>query len=123
MGKEFKDFIARGNVVDLAVAVVVGAAFGSIVSSFVRDILMPIVGAIFGGVNFSGLSLNIGNASIGYGNFIQSIINFLVIALCIFLVVLFMNKFILKRKMEKAEATTEAELLTEIRDLLKEKKK
>jgi large conductance mechanosensitive channel len=84
---EFKDFISRGNVVDLAVGVIIGAAFGKIVSSLVDDIIMPLVGVLIGGHNFSGLSLTIGSATIAYGSFIQDILDFLIIAAAIFIFV------------------------------------
>ncbi len=126
--KEFKDFIARGNVVDLAVGVIVGSAFGKIVTSLVNDILMPIIGAILGGIDFTGLSIKIKNATILYGNFIQSVIDFLIVAFCIFIFVKTINKFTerAKKKEEKEEEiptkSDEVLLLEEIRDLLKKKK-
>ena len=100
---EFKEFIARGNVMDLAVGVIVGAAFGKIVTSLVEDILMPLIGVIIGGIDFSKLSFNIKDASINYGMFIQNIIDFLIVALCIFFVVKAMNKFMKKKKEEPKE--------------------
>jgi len=87
MIKEFKEFIMRGNVMDLAVAVIIGGAFGKIVSSLVSDLIMPVIGLIIGGIDFSGLSLTVGKASITYGNFINNVIDFLIIALVIFLLV------------------------------------
>lgn len=122
MWAEFKAFISRGNVLDLAVAVVMGGAFGAIVNSFVNDIIMPLVGVILGGLDFTGLSITIGESAILYGNFIQAVINFLIIAFSIFLVVKAANKF--QRKQEAAPApppppTKEETLLAEIRDLLK----
>jgi large conductance mechanosensitive channel len=87
MIKEFKAFIMRGNVVDLAVAVIIGGAFGKIVSSFVNDIIMPLIGLIIGGVDFTGLSFTIGKATVTYGNFINNIIDFIIIALVIFLMI------------------------------------
>ena len=125
MIKEFKEFISRGNVVDLAVGVVIGGAFGKIVTSLVNDIIMPIVGIIIGGVNFTGLTLKVNDATIAYGSFIQNIIDFLIIAACIFLFVKAINKFTKKKKEEVKEVVvTKSEdviLLEEIRDLLKEK--
>jgi large conductance mechanosensitive channel len=118
--KEFREFIMRGNVLDLAVAVIIGGAFNAIVTSLVNDIIMPLVGILLGGVDFSGLGLQVGNAVVLYGNFIQAIINFLIIALTLFLVVKGANRVMRK----KAEAptppapTAEEKLLTEIRDLL-----
>jgi large conductance mechanosensitive channel protein len=124
--KEFKEFISKGNVLDLAVGVIVGGAFGKIVTSLVDDIIMPIIGLIIGGIDFSGLSLKIGDATVKYGMFIQNIVNFLIIAFSIFLVVKAVNKM-RRIKPEKEEApaepqkTNEEILLTEIRDLLKNK--
>lgn len=125
MIKEFKEFIMRGNVMDLAVAVIIGAAFTAIVNSLVNDIIMPIIGAIIGGVDFTSLAITVGNATIAYGNFIQAIISFLLIALVLFLLIRAMNK--MSRKKEVAPPpppgpTTEEKLLTEIRDLLRERR-
>ena len=123
--KEFKAFISRGNVIDLAVGVIIGGAFGKIVSSLVNDIIMPLVGVIIGGKNFAELSVTVGSASITYGLFIQSVIDFLIIALCIFLIVKLLSKFKKKKSDEPAPTpapTNEELLLAEIRDLLKEKK-
>lgn len=120
MIKEFREFIMRGNVLDLAVAVIIGGAFGAIVTSLVDDLIMPLVGILLGGVDFSSLSLQVGNATLRYGNFIQQVINFLIIAAALFLVVKAANTLMRK----KAEApvppapTAEEKLLTEIRDLL-----
>ena len=127
MIKEFKKFISRGNVIDLAVGVIIGGAFGSIVTSLVNDIIMPIIGAIIGGINFSGLSFKIGDANIAYGNFIQNVINFLIIAFCIFILVKFVNKLSSFKKeeikKESEKPSVEVQLLTEIRDLLKKEGK
>ncbi len=132
MLKEFRDFISKGNVLDLAVAVIIGAAFGKIVTSFVNDILMPPIGILMGGVDFKDLTVVLKNAvgevpavTLNYGMFIQNVIDFLIIALCVFLVVKVANN--LSKKKEDAPAappapTKDQELLTEIRDLLKEKK-
>lgn len=131
--KEFREFISRGNVMDLAVGVIIGGAFSAIVTSLTGDIIMPIIGAIIGGLNFTALSFNIGDAAIMYGNFIQAIFNFLIIALVIFCMIKAING--MREKMEKlakkeeeeaapaapAGPTTE-ELLSEIRDLLKNNK-
>lgn len=87
MLKQFKDFVMRGNVLDLAVAVIIGGAFGAIVSSLVKDILMPIVGIVMGGVDFSGLQVTFGSAVITYGVFIQTIVDFVIVAFVIFLIV------------------------------------
>ena len=125
---EFKAFVMRGNVVDLAVGVIIGGAFGKIVTSLVNDIFMPIIGMILGNVNFTSLEIKLGEpvegaeqAAIRYGAFIQEIVNFLVIALCIFMVIKVINK--LQKKKEEApapapEPTKEEVLLTEIRDAL-----
>ena len=121
MLKEFRDFISKGNVIDLAVAVILGVAFGAIITSLVNDILMPIIGIVFGGIDFTGMSILVGDAAISYGNFIQALINFLLIALALFLIVRGYNS--LRKKEEKAppppEPSQEVKLLTEIRDLLK----
>ena len=125
---EFKAFVMRGNVVDLAVGVIIGGAFGKIVTSLVNDIFMPIIGMILGNVDFTSLEIKLGEpvegaeqAAIRYGAFIQEIVNFLVIALCIFMVIKVINK--LQKKKEEApapapEPTKEEVLLTEIRDAL-----
>ena len=125
---EFKTFISRGNVVDMAVGVIIGGAFGKIVTSLVNDVLMPLIGTLMGGVNFSGLSIKIKDASIAYGLFIQSIIDFLIIAVCIFTMVKVFEKFKVKEekieeKKEEPKKTDEVLLLEEIRDLLKKKNK
>jgi len=125
--KEFKEFAMRGNVMDMAVGVIVGGAFGKIVSSLVDDILMPIVGSLTGGVDFTGLAIKIGDANIKYGSFIQNVVDFLIIALCIFLFIKLINKAtkaVLPTEEEAPapEPTAEEKLLGEIRDLLKEKK-
>ena len=128
MLKEFREFAMRGNVIDLSVAVVVGAAFTAIVTSLVDDIIMPLVGVLLGGVDFTGLAVSVGDASITYGNFIQAIINFLIIAFVLFLIVRSINRLEerLAREEEEAppeppEPSREEQLLAEIRDLLKEK--
>lgn len=128
MLKEFKEFISKGNVVDLAVGVIVGSAFGKIVSSLVNDILMPIIGIIIGGVDFTDLSIKVGGAKIAYGSFIQNIIDFLIIAFCVFLFVKAVNRLsniTHKKDEEKTEEIKETELsvLKEIRNELKQKNK
>ena len=124
MLKEFKKFISRGNVVDLAVGVIVGAAFGKIVTSLVEDILMPIIGAISGGLDFSDLTINLGDATIKYGVFIQNVVNFFIIAFCIFIFVKAMNELLNKKeKEEKKTPSEEVMLLTEIKDELKKQNK
>ena len=135
--KEFKEFAMKGNVMDMAVGVIIGGAFGKIVSSLVDDVLMPIIGKLTGGVSFTDLFVNLGEgeyetlaaakeagaAVLAYGQFIQNIIDFLIIAFCIFLMIKAMNKM---KKEEPAApeapaGPTQEELLTEIRDLLKAK--
>ena len=91
--KEFKEFISKGNVIDMAVGVVIGSAFSKIVSSLVDDVIMPLVGIIIGGLDFSALSITVKDSQIMYGSFIQNIVDFLIIAICIFTVVKIMNKF------------------------------
>ncbi|TXH68579.1 MAG: large-conductance mechanosensitive channel protein MscL [Thiothrix sp.] len=120
---EFKAFAMRGNVVDLAVGVIIGAAFGKIVSSLVNDIIMPPIGWILGGVNFSDLSIALdeaGKVVIKYGAFIQTIVDFLIIALAIFFMVKAINK-LQKPKEAAPVGPTQEELLTQIRDILKNK--
>ena len=127
--EEFKKFIMRGNVVDMAVGIVIGGAFGKIVSSFVNDVLMPPIGMALGGVDFSDLAMTLKAASgevaavtLNYGSFIQTVVDFIIIAFAIFMVIKAMNS--MKKKEEEAPAappkpSTEEVLLTEIRDLLK----
>ena len=125
MMKEFKEFISRGNVMDMAVGIIIGGAFTAIVGSLVADIIGPIIGMIMGGVDFNSLSVQVGEATLTYGNFIQAIINFLIVAWVIFMIVKAMNK--MKRKEEEKPAEPEAPaeppedivLLREIRDSLK----
>lgn len=122
--KEFKDFAMKGNVMDLAVAVVIGGAFGKIVTSLVDDIIMPLIGVLIGGVDFTSLSVTVGSANVAYGNFIQQVVNFLIIAFAIFMVVKSMMKFKKKQAEEPAAPpapSNEEVLLAEIRDLLKNK--
>ncbi len=127
MIKEFKAFVSKGNVIDLAVGVIIGGAFGKIVSSLVNDIIMPLVGIILGGLKFTELKVTVGEASIAYGLFIQSVVDFFIIALCIFLIVKLINKLRKKKDEEPAKApeppapSKEELLLTEIRDILKNK--
>ena len=125
MMKEFKEFISRGNVMDMAVGMIIGGAFTAIVSSLVADIITPIIGMLMGGVDFSSLAVTVGSANLTYGNFIQAIINFLLVAWVLFMIVKAMNK--MKRKEEEKPAEPEAPaeppedivLLREIRDSLK----
>lgn len=122
---EFKEFIQRGNVMDMAVGIIVGSAFTAIVTSLVNDMLMPLIGMILKGINISGLSVTIGTATLKYGNFIQSIINFLLISLCVFILIRMIGKLHKPEEKEEAapEPTEDVVLLTEIRDLLAEQKK
>lgn len=138
MGKflnEFKQFAMRGNVLDMAVGVIIGGAFGKIVSSLVDDIIMPPIGWIIGGVNFSELKISLPTvevageklpaATINYGNFLQTCLDFFIVAFCIFMLIKLVNKFAKKKKEEEPKPepkpTAEEKLLTEIRDLLKNK--
>ncbi len=121
--KEFKQFISRGNVIDLAVGVIIGSAFGKIVTSIVNDILMPIIGIMIGGLNFSSLVIRVGNATIRYGAFLQNVIDFLIVAACIFIFIKILSKLSKKKEQEEAiQKDEQIKLLEEIRDLLKEKK-
>lgn len=121
--KEFKHFISRGNVIDLAVGVIIGSAFGKIVTSIVNDILMPIIGIMIGGLNFSSLVIRVGNATIRYGAFLQNVIDFLIVAACIFIFIKILSKLSKKKEQEEAiQKDEQIKLLEEIRDLLKEKK-
>ncbi|WP_454959206.1 large-conductance mechanosensitive channel protein MscL [Filifactor alocis] len=122
--KEFKEFAVRGNVVDMAVGVIIGGAFGKIVTSLVEDMIMPLIGVVIGGVDFTSLVLSVRGVDVAYGNFIQQVFNFLVIAFSIFIVIKGINS--MKKKEEAVEPappepTKEEILLTEIRDLLKQK--
>ena len=137
--KEFKEFAVKGNAVDMAVGVIIGGAFGKIVSSIVDDIIMPPIGWLIGGVNFSDLKVTLPSveipvvetmqaATINYGNFLQTLIDFIIIAFCVFMLVKFINKLARKQKKEEdnkpapaPQPSAEEKLLTEIRDLLKDK--
>ncbi len=119
MLKEFRDFAVKGNVIDLAVAVIIGGAFGKIVTSLVNDLLMPLIGVLLQGVNFSELSFSIGSAVVKYGAFIQSIVDFVIVAFCIFLMVKQMQRFKKAEAPAAPETPADIKLLTEIRDLLK----
>ena len=123
---EFKEFISRGNVIDMAVGVVIGSAFSKIVTSLVNDIIMPLIGVIIGGLDFTSLSIKIKDSEILYGSFIQNIVDFLIIAACIFTVIKVMNKFKKQKPAEEpkpVETPEDIKLLTEIRDLLKKENK
>ena len=124
---EFKTFIARGNVVDMAVGVIIGGAFSDITTSLINDIIMPFIGIFVNETSFAALTLSIGGAEIAYGSFIQAVLNFLIMALVVFLLVKAINAF--HRKKEETpppappEPSNEEKLLTEIRDLLKEERR
>lgn len=137
---EFKQFAMRGNVLDMAVGVIIGGAFGKIVSSVVDDIIMPPIGWLIGGVNFSDLKCTLPSveviggeklsaATINYGNFLQTTLDFLIVAFCVFMLIKVVNKVTSKQKEDKpaetpkvSEPSLEEKLLSEIRDLLKEQK-
>jgi large conductance mechanosensitive channel len=121
--REFREFAVKGSVIDLAVGIIIGAAFGKIVSSLVADIIMPIVGAAVGGINYENLFIQAGDAKIMYGRFIQNVVDFVIIALVIFLMIRAINRLRHKDadKPPAAPPPREEQLLTEIRDLLKQK--
>ncbi len=119
--KEFKEFIARGNVMDLAIGVIIGAAFSNIVTAFTK-ILTDLIGTILGGINFRGLSYTIGSLTVEYGTFFQAVFDFLVTAICIFILIKIVNKIIRKKEEPAPSKSDEVILLEEIRDLLKENK-
>lgn len=128
MIKEFRDFISRGSVMDLAVAVIIGGAFTAIVTSLVDDIIMPLIGALFGGLDFTSLAFQIGDSTVAYGNFIQATVNFLLIALAIFFMIKGINRaqtMVEEEQEEEAaappEPSEEVKLLAEIRDLLQKR--
>jgi large conductance mechanosensitive channel len=128
MLREFRDFINRGNVIDLAVAVIIGGAFGAIINSLVNDIIMPLIGLLMGGVDFASLVVQVGDAQVLYGSFIQAVVNFVLIAFVLFLIVRGFNKMQERQAKEEEaapppppEPSPEEKLLAEIRDLLKEK--
>ena len=123
--QEFKQFIARGNVMDMAVGVIIGGAFSAITTSLIEDIIMPLLGIFTGSISFAELSFTVNGAVISYGNFIQAVLNFLVMAFVVFCLVKGLNKLHHKKEAEAPaappEPTAEEKLLTEIRDLLKGK--
>ncbi|HLS22359.1 MAG TPA: large conductance mechanosensitive channel protein MscL [Pseudogracilibacillus sp.] len=120
MWKEFKEFAIEGNVVDLAVAVIIGGAFGKIVTSLVEDIIIPLVGILLNGINIEHLVFMVGSVELRYGVFLQSVIDFFIISLSIFLFIRFILRKRTEEEEEVEEVNTEEQLLTEIRDLLKE---
>jgi large conductance mechanosensitive channel len=124
IAREFREFAVKGNVMDLAVGVIIGAAFGKIVGSLVEDVVMPVIGTLMGGLDFSGLAIKIGSATLKYGKFLQTCLDFLIIAWAIFLIVKLVNR--LKREEAKPAPPPAAKpqqevLLEEIRDLLRKK--
>jgi large conductance mechanosensitive channel len=118
--QEFKDFINRGNMVDLAVAVVLGAAFGAVVTSFVDDVLMQVIAALGGQPDFSDLTVDLGDGVLRYGSFLTAVVSFVIIAVGVFIVVKAVNA-LRREKGEEPAGPSEAELLTEIRDLLRDR--
>ncbi len=122
--KEFKEFISNGNVMSMAIGIIIGGAFTAIVNSLVADIITPLIGMILGGINFSGISITVGSAQLMVGNFIQAVIMFILTALVIFVMMKSLNKFAVKKKAEEevveapAEPSDEVKLLMEIRDAL-----
>lgn len=124
--QEFKEFAMKGNVMDMAVGVIIGGAFGKIVSSLVDNVLMPLIGVITGGLDFTALAIKVGDAEVKYGIFVQNVIDFIIIAFCIFLMIKGMNSLRTKKQEPAApapepEPSAEEKLLSEIRDLLKQK--
>ena len=123
--EEFKQFIARGNVMDMAVGVIIGGAFSAITTSLINDIVMPILGIFTGSVSFAELSFTVNGAVIAYGNFIQAVLNFLIMAFVVFCLIKAINRFHHKKEAAPPappEPSAEEKLLTEIRDLLREKR-
>lgn len=124
MVKEFKEFISRGNMMDLAVGVIIGAAFTAIVNSLVKDLINPLIGLFIGKIDLSNLKFTIGEATFKYGSFLNAVINFLIIALVVFFLIKLVNKITPKKEVEDDPAPTNEEIyLRQIRDLLQEKNK
>lgn len=124
MVKEFKEFISRGNMMDLAVGVIIGAAFTAIVNSLVKDLINPLIGLFIGKIDLSNLKFTIGKATFKYGSFLNAVINFLIIALVVFFLIKLVNKITPKKEVEEDPAPTNEEIyLRQIRDLLQEKNK
>ena len=121
MLQEFKSFAMKGNVVDLAVGVIIGVAFGKIIASLVEDVIMPLVGTVVGGVNFAGLALTIGSATVKYGKFLQTCLDFLIIAWAIFIAVKLINRLRKEEPAAPAAPPKQEVLLEEIRDILKKR--
>lgn len=116
---EFKEFAMKGSLMDMAVGIIIGAAIGKVVGALVDNIIMPLIGTVMGGVDFSTLAIKIGEASIGYGAFIQALIDFIIIAFVIFMLLRGINKMKKSAEKETEEPAADVLLLTEIRDLLK----
>ena len=124
MVKEFKEFISRGNMMDLAIVVIIGAAFTAIVNSLVKDLINPLIGLFIGKIDLSNLKFTIGEATFKYGSFLNAVINFLIIALVVFFLIKLVNKITPKKEVEEDPAPTNEEIyLRQIRDLLQEKNK
>ena len=117
--REFREFAVKGNVMDLAVGVIIGAAFGKIVGSLVEDVIMPVIGAMMGGLNFSDLAVKVGSATLKYGKFLQTCLDFLIVAWVIFMLVKFVNRLKRDEAAPAAAPPRQEVLLEEIRDLLK----
>ena len=120
MLREFRQFLLRGNVIDLAVAVVIGVAFTAIVNSLINDVIMPIIGLLVGGIDFTSLSVTAGSAVIAYGKFLQAIVNFFLVGFVLFLVVRAVNRLHTRQESAPPEPPAQERLLTEIRDLLRD---
>ena len=118
---EFKEFAMKGSLVDMAVGIIIGAAIGKVVGALVDSILMPLVGMAMGGVDFSALAIQVGEASIGYGAFLQALIDFLIVAFVIFMIIKMLNNMKNSAGEEDEELSADTALLTEIRDLLKQR--
>lgn len=119
MVSEFKEFAMKGSLMDMAVGIIIGAAIGKVVGALVENILMPLIGTVMGGLDFSALAMKVGEASIGYGAFIQALIDFIIVAFVIFMLLRAMNKMKRAEAEEEAAPAEDVALLTEIRDLLK----
>ncbi len=121
MMSEFKEFAMKGSLIDMAVGIIIGAAIGKVVGVLVESILMPLIGLVMGGVDFSTLAITVGDANVGYGAFIQAIIDFLIVAFVIFMIIKALNNMKKAEAEEPEEPAEDVALLTEIRDLLKQR--
>lgn len=119
MVSEFKEFAMKGSMIDMAVGIIIGAATGKVVSALVDSVIMPVVGVVMGGVDFSSLSIKVGEAAVGYGAFIQAIIDFIIVAFVIFMLLKFINNLKKNAEDDATSPAEDVELLREIRDLLK----